>query len=71
MLLAYHESMYKVELMGRLSLKNEWLLNPLIDTETIKRMKEIDERLKDEGIDIELQLSAMARKIFKLDEAST
>jgi len=71
MLLAYHESMYKVELMGRLNLKNEWLLNPLIDTETIKRMKEIDERLKDEGIDIELQLSAIARKIFKLDEAST
>jgi hypothetical protein len=34
-------------------------------------MKEIDERLKDEGIDIELQLSAIARKIFKLDEAST
>jgi hypothetical protein len=65
MLLAHHESTYKGELRGRLNLKDEWLLNPLIGAEAMRRVREMDERLKSEGIDIESQLSAIAGKIFK------
>jgi hypothetical protein len=43
----------------------------LIGAEAMRRVREMDERLKGKGIDIELQLSAIARKMFKLDETST
>jgi len=65
MLLAHHESTYKGELRGRLNLKDEWLLSPLIGAEAMRRVREMDERLRGKGIDIESQLSAIAGKIFK------
>lgn len=65
LLLAHHESAYKQELMGRLNLKHGWLLRPLVGAEAISKMKEVDERLRGEGVDVESQLSAIARKMFK------